>query len=94
MCITSDVSYYGIKTFLLFMQSNVYTPNPLMVPYLLQLFQILNDIQLNVTETSTKQLQWSLELLSKLHFMECNLKRVYFLNFFKIKNGVLKNDTL
>ena len=52
MCITSDVSYYGIKTFLLFMQSNVYTPNPLMVPYLLQLFQILNDIQLNVTEAS------------------------------------------
>ena len=52
MSITSDVCYYRIKTFLLFMQSNVYTPNPLMVQYLLQLFQILNDIQLNVTETS------------------------------------------
>ena len=52
ICITSDVSYHGMKTFLLFMPSNVYTPNPLIVLYLLQLFQILNDIQLNVTEAS------------------------------------------
>ena len=57
MCVTTDVCYFDIKMYLLFLRSNfVYTPNPLgiylFIKYLFWLIQILNDIQFNINEAS------------------------------------------